>query len=94
MKCIKKIEQIPRNSCRFIFHEYCRDTDTSLPINWLNLDSLYARRLFFVFLCMALFRPHFEYGDVIWYPCLRRQSAAVEDVKRATKVVKEICHFR
>ena len=45
MKCIQKIEQIPRNSCRFIFHEYSRDTDTSLLINRLNLDSLYARRL-------------------------------------------------
>ena len=33
MKCILKIEQILRNSCRFIFHEYRRDTDTSLLIN-------------------------------------------------------------
>ena len=45
MKCIKKIEQIQRNSCRFIFHEYCINTDTSLLINRLNLDSIYARRL-------------------------------------------------
>ena len=44
MKCIQKIEQIQRNSCRFIFHEYCRDTDTSLLINRLNVDSLYTRR--------------------------------------------------
>ena len=45
MKCIKKIEQIQGNSCRFVFHEYHRDTDTSLLISWLNLDSLYTRRL-------------------------------------------------
>ena len=45
MKCIKKIEQIQRNSCRFIFHEYRRDTDTSVLINRLSLDSLYTRRL-------------------------------------------------
>ena len=45
MKCIKKIEQIQRNSCRFIFHEYRRDTDTSLLIERLSLDSLYTRRL-------------------------------------------------
>ena len=45
IKCIKKIEQIQRNSCRFIFHEYRRDTDTSLLINRLNLYSLYTRRL-------------------------------------------------
>ena len=43
MKCIKKIGQIQRNSCRFIFHEYRRDTDTSFLINRLNLDSLYTR---------------------------------------------------
>ena len=29
----------------FIFHEYRRYTDTSLLINWLNLDSLYTCRL-------------------------------------------------
>ena len=45
MKCIQKIELIQRNSCRFIFHEYRRDTDTSLIINRSNLDSLYTRRL-------------------------------------------------
>ena len=32
IKRIKKIEQIQRNSCRFIFHEYSRDTDTSVLI--------------------------------------------------------------
>ena len=45
MKFVQKIEQIQRNSFRFIFHEYRRDTDTSLLINRLNLDSLYTRRL-------------------------------------------------
>ena len=45
MKCTKKIEQIQINSCRFIFHEYSRDTYTSRLISRLNLDSLYTRRL-------------------------------------------------
>ena len=45
MKCIKKIEQIQRNSSRLIFHEYRRDTNTSLFINWFNLDSIYTRKL-------------------------------------------------
>ena len=45
MKCIKKIDKIQRNSCRFIFHEYRRDTDTSLLINRLSFDSLYTRKL-------------------------------------------------
>ena len=39
MKCIKKIEQIQRNSSRLIFHEYCRDTDASVLINCLNVIS-------------------------------------------------------
>ena len=37
MKCIKKTEQIQRNSCTFIIHEYRRDTDTSLFINRIIL---------------------------------------------------------
>ena len=42
---VEKMEQIQRNSCRFIFHEYRRDTDTSLLISRLNPDSIYTRRL-------------------------------------------------
>ena len=45
IKCTKKIEQIQRNSCRLIFHEYRRDNDIFLLINRLNLDSLYTHRL-------------------------------------------------
>ena len=45
VKCTKKIEQIQRNSFKFILHEYRSDTDTSLLISWLNLDSLYTRML-------------------------------------------------
>ena len=42
----------------------------------------------------ALVRPHLEYGNVIWYPLLKRQSAAVEEVqRRSTRLVEEICHF-
>ena len=45
MKCIKKIEEIQINSCRFNFQENRADTDTSLLISRLNLDSLHTRRL-------------------------------------------------
>jgi transposase len=35
-------------------------------------------------------RPHLEYGNVIWYPHLKRQSIAVERVqRRAIKLIKE-----
>ena len=30
-------------------------------------------------LCKAVVRPHLEYVNVIWYPCLKRQSGAVEN---------------
>ena len=62
MKCIKKIEQIQRNSCRFIFHEYRRDTDTSLLINRLNLDSLYTRRL--IQQATMFYKIHYNLVDI------------------------------
>ena len=62
MKCNKKIEQIQRNSCRFIFHEYRRDTDTSLLINRLNLDSIYTRRL--IQQATMSYKIHFNLVDV------------------------------
>ena len=62
MKCIKKIEQIQRNSCRFIFHEYRRETDTSLLINYLDLDSFYTRRL--IQQATLLYKIHYNLVDI------------------------------
>lgn len=43
----------------------------------------------FIQLYKALVRPHLEYGNLVWYPYLKRQSAAVERVqRRATKLIK------
>ena len=64
MKCIKKIEQIQRNSCRFIFNEYRKDSDTSLLINRLNLDSLYTRRL--IQQATMFYKIHYKLVDI--YP--------------------------
>ena len=61
-QCIKKIEQIQRNSCRFIFHEYRRDTGTSLLINRLNHDSLYARRL--IQQATMFYKIHYSLVDI------------------------------
>ena len=42
---VRKIKQIQRNSCRFIFQDYARDTNTSLISSLLYQDSLYTCRL-------------------------------------------------
>ena len=62
MKCIKKIEKFQRNSRRFIFHEYRRDTDTSLLINRLNLDSLYTRRI--IQQATMFYKIHYNLVDI------------------------------
>ena len=38
----------------------------------------------------AFIRPHVEYGNIIWYPYWNRQSAAIERVQTATKLVLNI----
>ena len=44
----------------------------------------------FVKLYKALVRPHLEYGNIIWHPTLKRQSAAIEkSQKRATRLVRQ-----
>ena len=50
---------------------------------YLNKDILLK-------LYKSLVRPHLEYGNIIWYPLLKRQSIAVEKVqRRATKLLRE-----
>lgn len=49
---------------------------------YLDIDS---------FLCLykSLVRPHLEYGNIIWYPLFKRQSAMLERVQcRATRMLK------
>ena len=42
----------------------------------------------------SLVRPHLEYGNIIWFPLLKRQSIAVERVqRRATKLLRECKDF-
>ena len=52
----------------------------------------YLNKDIFTKLYKAIVRPRVEYGNVIWHPRLKRQSAAVERVqRRATKLLSE-CH--
>ena len=51
----------------------------------------YIHRCIFLQLYKALVRPHLEYGQLIWYPRLIRQSKLLENVqRRATKLVPDI----
>ena len=48
----------------------------------------------FVLLYKALVRPHVEYGNIIWYPFLRRDIESVERVqKRATRLIPQLKDF-
>ena len=62
MKCIRKIKQVQRNSHRFIFLQYRRDTDTSLLISRLNLDSSCTHRL--IQQATMLYDIHYNLVDI------------------------------
>jgi len=45
----------------------------------------------FLYLYKSIVRPHQEYGNIIWYPKLLYQSAAIERVqRRATKMIPKL----
>ena len=55
--------------------------------SYLNKDTFFK-------LYKAMVRPHLEYGNVIWYPHLKRQSIAIERVqRRATSLLHECTHM-
>ena len=41
----------------------------------------------------AMVRPYLEYGNVIWYPRLKRQSIAIERVQRKTAKLLHECTY-
>ena len=63
--------------------------------NSINKANRIIRRTFtfidgeiFTNLYKALVRPHLEYGNIVWFPQLKRQSVAIEKVqRRATKLI-------
>ena len=50
----------------------------------------YLNKYTFLKLYKSLVRPHLEYGNIIWHPLYKKQSASIEKVqRRATKLLKE-----
>ena len=82
----------------FFDSKLCFDNHINYAVNKANsILSLIKRSFTFLdkdsFLCLykSLVRPHLEYGNIIWYPLLKRQSAIVERVqRRATKMIGEL----
>ena len=72
------------------------DTHIQKGINKANQMLGIIKRTFscidnqtFLLLYKSMVRPHLEYGNIIWYPYLKRQSTSIEKVqRRATKLVK------
>eukprot|EP00745_Piridium_sociabile_P009045 TRINITY_DN1619_c0_g1_i5.p2 TRINITY_DN1619_c0_g1~~TRINITY_DN1619_c0_g1_i5.p2 ORF type:complete len:111 (+),score=1.42 TRINITY_DN1619_c0_g1_i5:2684-3016(+) len=59
-------------------------------IGIIKRTFLYLDKATFLKLYKAMVRPHLEYGNIIWYPHLKRQSIAVERVqRRASKLLPE-----
>ena len=61
-KLNQKIEQIQRNSCRFVFHDYRRQTDVLPLIHKLHWDSLYTRRL--IQQATMFYKIHYNLVDI------------------------------
>ena len=60
----------------------------------IKRNFLFIDKAIFLKLYKALVRPHLEYGQIIWYPHLKRQSVSLEKVqRRATKLVKSIANL-
>ena len=74
------------------------DNHINYAVNKANLMLGLIKRSFLYldidsFLCLykSLVRPHLEYGNIIWYPLFKRQSAMLERVqRRATKMLIEL----
>ena len=59
-------------------------------IGLIKRTFTYLNRDILVKLYKSLVRPHLEYGNIIWYPLLKKHSIAVERVqRRATKLLRE-----
>jgi len=79
-----------------IFNKYLSfDVHIQNSINKANSMIGIIRRPFtfiegeiFTNLYKSLVRPHLEYGNIVWFPQLKRQSVAIEKVqRRASKLI-------
>ena len=76
---------------KFDLHIQSAISKANRMIGILRRTFTYLDKDIFLQLYKALIRPHVEYGNAVWYPHLKRQSAAIERVqRRATKIVGEL----
>ena len=63
-------------------------------IGIISRTFTYLNKRILVNLNKTLVRPHLEFGNEIWFPTLKRQSAAIEKVqRRATQILNELKHI-
>ena len=59
-------------------------------IGIIKRTFIYLNRASFIQLHKTLVRPHLEYGNIIWFPHLKRHSSTIEKVqRRATRLLFE-----
>ena len=59
-------------------------------IGLIKRTFTYLNKVMFIKMCKAQVRSQSEYVNIIWYPYLKRQSVAVEQVhRRATRLLEE-----
>ena len=74
----------------FDAHVQCVISKANRNIGIIRRTFRYLSRKSFIQLYKSLVRPHLEYGNTIWFPCLKRQSSSIEKVqRRATRFLFE-----
>ena len=79
--------------CKLSFdaHVQCVISKANRNIGIIRRTFSYLSKKSFIKLYKSLVRPHLEYGNTIWFPCIKRQSSSIDKVQRwATRFLFEI----
>ena len=82
------------SSLKFDIHINQAVNKANAVLGLIKRNFTYIDEFVFLKLYKALVRPHLEYGQSVWSPHLKRQSAMIENVqRRATKLVKSMSNL-